>query len=719
MEARIEKAVLAHAVYLFKVDEYNRVIHLGFAADEQQCLKSDTHTDRGFSGQPYAAQADRTYSLDTKYQEYSSTGVGDYRPSSFIPVNPDGTRAFDPIFKDFVRITDKSELEARENRLYGRKNPHFKHADEAWNLTLIDPVTQVEVVLHYDFFRRYDAVQRSATVVNAGQASISVEKVMSATLDIPARGAMDYIHFHGHHANERRVERARAPHASLVLSSTRCMSSHHENPSLILCDAEANEDRGECWLFSFLWSGDFAIECYGEPQGGYRVNVGLNPVTFRTPLAAGESFTTPCAILSYSPTGLTDLSLAANRLISDHLVMRSPWTPVLLNSWEGVMMNFDQDKLVAMAKGAKAMGCDLFVVDDGWFGHRDDDHSSLGDWYYDPAKLPQGLEGLGRAIRQVGVDLGIWVEPEMVSEDSDLFRKHPDWAIGIPGRQPNISRSQRVLDMTNPQVRDYLFERLDATIRESGVRYLKWDFNRAPCDLYASDPARTSRFSYDFVLGTYDLLSRVGDSHPEVLLETCAGGGGRFDLGMLYFTPQIWCSDNTDAFQRAKIQNGTSYVYPPFTMGAHISKSPNPGTGVRSTLMQRFVTALVGTYGYELDPAELSEAEVAECHRLSDEFRRLTPLIRQADFIRLSDPETDCLYAYEFLTRDQNKLLVGASVLKPGFDNRVKLKRLDPAAVYTWGDQTFTGAQLMEEGLPLVGLNQAGAAAYAVLERKA
>ena len=631
---------------------------------------------------------------------------GDFRPASLSIINPDGTKAFDPLFVERHDFITAEEAEAAQNRIYGIDFPHLRKPDQGFDLVMEDPVTHLRVVLHYDVFKKFNLLQRSTTVINNGNAAILVQKVSSFTLDIPTGKDFDYIHFHGHHASERLMERGQAPFCRLSLESRRGLSSHHENPTLLLAEKGTDEVKGECYLFSMVYSGDFFLECFREAQEGYRVNGGISPETFSLTLQPGERFTTPAAILCYSPKGFSFLSRQLHEALKEHLIPSGlSHRPVLLNSWEGAMMDFDAKRIESMAEGAKKMGCDLFVLDDGWFKGRSDDKGGLGDWIPDETKLGGSFDSLAKKIQSIGMSFGLWFEPEMVSEDSELFRTHPEYVLTIPGRKPNISRGQLVLDMSRKEVQDYLFEKMSGIIRESHIVYLKWDFNRAVCDLYSEDSERLRRLPFLFMMGTYSLLGRIRRAFPKLLIETCAGGGGRFDLGLLYFTPQIWCSDNTDFDWRAKIQYGTSFLYPPSAMGSHISKSPNPATKRKSTLMQRFEVAIMGSYGYELDPAEISEAEKKRCKRLSERFQELEGFFENADFLRLSNPFEDSFFAYEFISKDRKKAFVSVTQLYGRKAvGRVPVKLLSPKRKYRCGEQVMTGEEWMAKGIEAEGI---------------
>ena len=490
------------------------------------------------------------------------------------------------------------------------------------------------------------------------------------------------------------------------------MSSHHHNPFVILCDRSANEDAGDCYGFMLVWSGNHKAEAELDQVGGARLVMGVSEDGFSWRLAPGERFRTPEVILSYTKDGLNALSQNYHRIILNNVCpprFCDMKRRVLINNWEATYFDFDEEKLLSIASQARELGIDLFVLDDGWFGARRNDKAGLGDWTANKSILPGGLSRLGKALNGMGMDFGLWVEPEMVNEDSDLYRAHPDWALKDPDRLPMIARDQLVLDMGRAEVREYLFKALDRLLSEAPISYLKWDFNRPCANMYSNAlPAeRQGETAHRFMLGTYALLERLTKAHPGVMIEGCAGGGGRFDAGMLYYCPQIWCSDDTDAVLRLKIQKGTSYGYPVRTMGSHVSAVPNHQTGRTVPFSTRGIVALSGTFGYELDPRRLSGDEKRAVREQIALFHRFDRLISEGSYYRLDREETEnyCT-AWEFVSPDRSEALVFAIVTEveanPPF-LRVLLRGLEPEALYRLEDtgELFTGAALMFGGYAL------------------
>ena len=569
-------------------------------------------------------------------------------------------------------------------------------------IILEDPVTKVELHLLYGVLEKEDIITRSVIIKNAGKAPVTVKKAQSACLDF-LHGDYDLIKFHGRHAMERNMERMPVSHESIRIGSRRGTSSHQYNPGVILAGKNTNEDSGSCYGMLFVYSGNFLVEAEKDQYDQTRIQMGLTDELFAYPLEAGAEFIAPEVILSYTNKGLSRLSKQYHHCIMNHICQGKyvhANRPVLINSWEAAYFDFTGDTIVELAKEAKALGIDMVVMDDGWFGKRNDDNSSLGDWYVNEEKLGGTLTKLIERVNAEGVKFGIWIEPEMVSEDSDLYREHPDWAITIPGRKPVRSRNQLVLDFSRKEVRDEIFKRICAVLDQGNVEYIKWDMNRSLADIYAPN------VTYDYVLGVYDFLEKLTNRYPDILIEGCSGGGGRFDAGMLYYTPQIWCSDNTDAINRTRIQYGTSFFYPVAAMGSHVSAVPNHQTGRVTSMHTRGVAAMSGTFGYELNPALLNAKEKAEIRAQLAQYREYQELIREGDYYRLSNPFQDNFAAWMVVSDDRSKALVSVIRLTAEANPPaayVTLKGMEEDAFYrekTTG-KVYPGAALMEAGILL------------------
>ena len=694
---RIFTLTTAHTTYQMQADAQGYLLHLYYGArtaGEMDYLLN--YGDRGFSGNPNSAGNDRTYSLDALPQEYPSLGTGDFRNYALNIENADGSQCCNPVY-----ITH--EIEAGK---YTLKGLPFVRAEEneaeTLKIILEDPVTKVELHLLYGVLEKEDIITRSVIIKNAGKAPVTVKKAQSACLDF-LHGDYDLIKFHGRHAMERNMERMPVSHESTRIGSRRGTSSHQYNPGVILAGKNTNEDSGSCYGMLFVYSGNFLVEAEKDQYDQTRIQMGLTDELFAYPLEAGAEFIAPEVILSYTNKGLSRLSQQYHHCIMNHICQGKyvhANRPVLINSWEAAYFDFTGDTIVELAKEAKALGIDMVVMDDGWFGKRNDDNSSLGDWYVNEEKLGGTLTKLIERVNAEGVKFGIWIEPEMVSEDSDLYREHPEWAITIPGRKPVRSRNQLVLDFSRKEVRDEIFKRICAVLDQGNVEYIKWDMNRSLADIYAPN------VTYDYVLGVYDFLEKLTNRYPDILIEGCSGGGGRFDAGMLYYTPQIWCSDNTDAINRTRIQYGTSFFYPVAAMGSHVSAVPNHQTGRVTSMHTRGVAAMSGTFGYELNPALLNAKEKAEIRAQLAQYREYQELIREGDYYRLSNPFQDNFAAWMVVSDDRSKALVSVIRLTAEANPPaayVTLKGMEEDAFYrekTTG-KVYPGAALMEAGILL------------------
>ena len=694
---RIFTLTTAHTTYQMQADAQGYLLHLYYGArtaGEMDYLLN--YGDRGFSGNPNSAGSDRTYSLDALPQEYPSLGTGDFRNYALNIENADGSQCCNPVY-----ITH--EIAAGK---YTLKGLPFVRAEEneaeTLKIILEDPVTKVELHLLYGVLEKEDIITRSVIIKNAGKAPVTVKKAQSACLDF-LHGDYDLIKFYGRHAMERNMERMPVSHESTRIGSRRGTSSHQYNPGVILAGKNTNEDSGSCYGMLFVYSGNFLVEAEKDQYDQTRIQMGLTDELFAYPLEAGAEFIAPEVILSYTNKGLSRLSQQYHHCIMNHICQGKyvhANRPVLINSWEAAYFDFTGDTIVELAKEAKALGIDMVVMDDGWFGKRNDDNSSLGDWYVNEEKLGGTLTKLIERVNAEGVKFGIWIEPEMVSEDSDLYREHPEWAITIPGRKPVRSRNQLVLDFSRKEVRDDIFKRICAVLDQGNVEYIKWDMNRSLADIYAPN------VTYDYVLGVYDFLEKLMNRYSDILIEGCSGGGGRFDAGMLYYTPQIWCSDNTDAINRTRIQYGTSFFYPVAAMGSHVSAVPNHQTGRVTSMHTRGVAAMSGTFGYELNPALLNAKEKAEIRAQLAQYREYQELIREGDYYRLSNPFQDNFAAWMVVSDDRSKALVSVIRLTAEANPPaayVTLKGMEEDAFYrekTTG-KVYPGAALMEAGILL------------------
>ena len=692
-----------NTTYQMKADNYNVLLHTYYGprigSDDLSYLIQ--YADRGFSPNPSQAGEDRTYSLDTLPQEYSTCGVGDFRLPSIEFERPDGSLAADLRYAGHERRPGKYALEGL---------PAFWGGDE-WETLVVfleDAAAQVSVELYYGVLENYDLITRCVRVVNRGTQAVKLRRCASLCLDFQGED-FDFITFDGCHTLERGLNRTHLRPGVQSVESVRGMSSHHHNPFVMLCHRDAGEDHGLCYGAALVYSGNFLAAAERTQLEHNRLTLGINPWHFCWTLEPGASFTAPEAALVCSPGGFGQMSRQLHRAVRENLIhdpLQGRRPPVLVNHWEATEAHFNQEKLLDIARAAAPLGIELFVVDDGWFGKRDDDTSGLGDWFVNEGKLPGGLSALASRLKELGMSLGLWIEPEMVNEDSELYRAHPDWALGIPGRPRTRSRSQLVLDFSREEVRNHVYCAIKAVLDSADISYVKWDMNRSLTDVYsAALPAgRQGEVFHRYVLGVYDILDRMRRDYPHMLIEGCAGGGGRFDLGMLYYTPQIWCSDNTDAIDRLGIQYGTSFCYPVSSMGAHVSAVPNAQTGRTVPLATRGVVAMSGTFGYEMDLSAATEAEKRLIQEQTAFFKKHYELIQQGDYYRLTDlsgPFT----AWEQVSPDRREALVslvyGPNRAASPF-RTLRLKGLDPEALYQVnGGETRRGDVLMAAGWPL------------------
>ena len=693
-----------NTTYQMQVDPYGFLLHLYYGKKtDGSCMDYLlTYYDRGFSGNPFDAGDDRTYSMDALPQEYPSYGTGDYRSTALIIENADGSTACDLRYRSHHIFNGKYKIPGLP----------AVYADETESQTLEivmeDAVTGVEVTLQYGVLPDYDVITRSEKIVYRGEGKIFIRKAQSACLDF-VQGKYDLLTFYGRHAMERTLQREPVTHGSHVIGSVRGTSSHQYNPMMILADEHTTDQYGNCYAMSFVYSGNFKGETLKDQFGQTRALMGLQDEMFSYPLAEGQTFYTPEVLLTFSGSGMNLLSQNLHRCIRQHICRgkyKESVRPVLVNSWEASYFDFDGDTLYELAKEAKHAGIDMLVLDDGWFGKRDDDNSGLGDWFVNEKKLGGTLGDLIKKINDLGVKFGIWVEPEMISEDSDLYREHPDWALTIPGRNPVHARNQLVLDFSRKEVVDHIFDQICKVLDQGNIEYVKCDMNRSLMDVFSRGTEDQGRVMYDYVLGLYDFLERIVTRYPDLLIEGCSGGGGRFDAGMMYYTPQIWCSDNTDALDRLQIQYGTSFGYPVSAVGSHVSAVPNHQTGRITSLHTRGVVAMAGTFGYELNLGKLSEEEKQEIRLQVEEYRKFAPLIQTGLYYRLSDPAREEYAAWAFVSEDQKEVLLNVVLQEIHGNmtvNYVKLQGLKCSAIYrdTETGKIYNGAALMEAGIPM------------------
>ena len=613
-----------------------------------------------------------------------TSGGGDFRIPALVVESPGGETVLDLVYAGHRITPGKPPLE-------GLPATYAEDPAEVTTLeiNLDDEVAGLRVVARFSLFERRPIVARSMDLVNIGQHRLIVRTAMSAAVDLPD-GPWDVLGFSGAWARERHPHRAPLLPGRRSVGSLRGATGHQQDPSLLLLRPDTNETNGEGFAVSLVYSGNFLAEAESGPRGSARVRIGIHPDAFTWALDPGTSFSTPEAVVAWTDAGIGTLSDALHGLYRERLA-RGPWRdrprPVLLNSWEGVYFDFDHGQLIEMARAAGDLGVELFVLDDGWYGQRDDDTSSLGDWVVDRRKLPNGLGKLASEVEALGMSFGLWIEPEMVSQRSALFTEHPDWAIGVPGRPRTESRQQLVLDLSQPEVVDHIEGVIADMLSSASIRYIKWDMNRNITEPFGGSlpPDRQGEFFHRYMLGTYELWNRLTTRFPEILWESCASGGGRFDPGMLAYAPQAWTSDDTDAIERLTIQWGTSHVYPLSSMGSHVSAVPNHQVGRFTPLRTRAIVAFFGVLGYELDPRNLTDGDRAEIRDQIALYVRYRELFQRGRFVRLRSPLGKEDAAWMVVAPDQRSAIVAhvriiAQPVPP--PDRLRLRGLDGTLAY-------------------------------------
>ena len=633
-------------------DGYLMLKHLGRPIPSYHFSNTVHEKDHAFSGNPTPDH--RTFSLDTQRQILGQHGLGDFRKPS-IQIQHGATEV-----TDFLYVG--ANIYSGSVEATGLPNPHTVDSAETLALVFEDNQAALRLTLYYTAYEDRATITSFSKIENCSDETVVIHKALSVLADVPA-GDYDVITLQGAYAREKTVRRQQVEQGIFSISSNRGASGHAQTPALILADHEVTEDAGSALAFQLLYSGNFEGFVQKNQLNEVRVGLGINPENFAWELAPNQSFDTPVAMISYSHKGLTGLSQESQAFVQDHIIpsqFAHKERPILINNWEATYFDFNEEKILKIAEQAQKLGIEMLVLDDGWFGKREDDNSGLGDWFVNEKKMNGSMAQLAEKIHRMGMKFGLWFEPEMISEDSDLYRAHPDWAFAIPGRVPNHSRNQLVLDMTREDVREYLLERLTTIVHDAKIDYVKWDMNRSVCDVYSHVAAqnRNGELYHRYVLGVYDLLERFLAACPDLLLEGCSGGGGRYDAGMMYYSPQIWCSDNTDAINRLSIQYGSSFFYPISTVGSHVSVCPNHQTGRVTPFRTRGDVALAGSFGYEMDLNKISEEEkemVKEQVAAMHEYYELT---HEGLYYRLTGLKKQDFMAWEFVAKDQSRALL-------------------------------------------------------------
>lgn len=654
---------------------------------------------------PATNDRDRASFMDTLPFEYPCFGLGDYRESAFKIMDANGMSTCDLRYVSHKMYEGKPKLEGLPATFATEES-----GCSTLEITMYDKYADIEVVLIYTAFDKLDVITRSAVITNKSEKPFKITRALSACVDFDT-DKMDMITLNGSWARERAVERCRLHHGKQLVDSCRGESSHQNNPFVALCDNNADEDKGEVFGFNFVYSGNFYAQAEVTQHKKTRFLMGINPLDFEWLLEKGESFACPEVVMVHSDEGIGKMSRTFHDLYRNNLIRgeyKDKKRPILINNWEATYFNFDTDKLIDIAKEASKLGIEMLVMDDGWFGHRDSDNSSLGDWFVYEKKLKGGLKYLVDEVNKLGMKFGIWFEPEMISPDSELYKAHPDWAIQIKGRPLTLCREQYVLDYSRKEVRDHVYGMMKKILDSANIEYIKWDMNRQLTEVgSATLPAERQReLWHRYVLGVYDLMDRLTTDYPHILLENCSGGGARFDPGMLYYSPQIWCSDDTDAIERLKIQHGTSMCYPCLAMGAHVSDCPNHTVGRNTPFKTRGHVAMVGTFGYELDVTRIPQEDRDAIPAQIKEFNKFNKLVRTGDHYRIGNMFEDNTWdAWEFVAKDKSEALFEfVQVLgRPNErSRRIKLKGLEADAYYyeeNEPDKKISGAALMNAGI--------------------
>ena len=654
----------------------------------------------------YVFENDRTLSLEHVKQEYGVYGSTDYRCPAVEILQENGSRISDFCYKSHTVSGGKPKLK-------GLPATYTESDSEAETLTLVleDKVTGIELELLYTLFAGSGIIARSARFLNCGKKPVHLLKAMSLCMDLPDHD-YDWIQFSGAWARDRYPKKRRLETGIQSAGSMRGHSSHEHNPFVILKRPTADEFQGEVIGFSLIYSGNFLAQAEVDTHDTTRVLLGINPEWFDWKLEPGEEFQTPEAVMVYTDRGMNDMSQTFHRLFQKRLA-RGYWRdrerPILINNWEATYFDFTEERIVEIAKKAKEQGIELFVLDDGWFGKRTSERAGLGDWKANPERLPEGITGLAQKIEALGMKFGLWFEPEMVNKDSDLYREHPDWILSVPERRQSQGRYQYVLDFSRKEVVDYIYDRMAEILGSGKVSYVKWDMNRSITECWsAALPAdRQGEVFHRYILGVYDLYDRLNTAFPEVLFESCASGGGRFDPGLLYYAPQGWASDDTDAAERLKIQYGTSYCYPISSIGAHVSASPNHQIMRSTPLYTRANVACFGTFGYEMDLNRLTAEEQEEVKRQTAFMKKYRSVLQFGSFYRLESPFEGNVTAWMSVSGDRKTAVVGWYRTLNGINmgyTRVKLRGLEPDSVYRVSEDgalrgEYYGDELMNAGL--------------------
>ncbi|MBR2461296.1 MAG: alpha-galactosidase [Clostridia bacterium] len=630
--------------------------------------------------------------------ELSFFGTGDYREPAVEVLNGSGDRLTELLYDSHEIVDEKPKINGMPSMRDG----------ETLILHLKDRVTSFACDLYYTVYDDASVIARRAVYINASDETKKLNRAYSFSFSLPDQH-YDVISLYGAWGKERTTERIPMHHGVVSIDSKRCASSAVLNPFMALADRDATEEHGDVYGFNLIYSSSYALKTEGINDGRTLVTGGINDFDFCWVLGAGERFETPEVLIAYSSEGIGGMSRALHDALRNHLInpryAKKP-RPIVINNWEGTYFNFTVDKLKSIAKAVEGTGIDTFVLDDGWFGKRDSDRSGLGDWFVNTDKLEGGLTEIIRYVNSLGMKFGLWFEPEMISEDSDIFRAHPEYAVGVPNRPRCYSRHQYMMDITRKEVRDYIVEVMNKVLHENNIEYVKWDYNRNITEFFsfAREPERQAEYAHRYALGLYELFDRIVEANPEIFFEGCSGGGARFDPAILYYFPQIWTSDNSDAEDRTVIQYGTSLAYPLSAMSCHVSEVPNHQTGRMSPLKTRADIAHLGATGYELDTSGFTDAMRAETKKQVEEYREMEELILNGDLYRTADPNSSNFFAFTVVSKDKSSAVLTAYRRLGSTNNEVrylKVRGLDENKAYYIPElnRTLKGSTVMNLGL--------------------
>ena len=689
--------------YVLKVLDSNHVAHVYWGKKIK--AKNLDYVLRSKNWGSFLTNTDNIddFMLEMTPQEYPGYGSTDLRTPAVELQFSDGTSATDFRY-------ESHNIYAGKNKLNNLPATYVEDENEAMTLelTLVDSLKNVKLILSYSVFEEFDAITRSVKIINESNEDVNINRVLSANVDF-RDSDYELLQLSGAWARERHIIRKEIRSGSQSIGSRRGSSSHAQNPFMALVRKDTTEQHGEVYGFSLIYSGNFLANVEVDMYENARAQIGINPFDFTWLLKSKEEFTAPEAVLVYSNEGLTGMSHIYNCLYGKRLCRgkyRDEVRPILINNWEATYFDFNETKIKEIAREATNLGMELFVLDDGWFGKRDDDNSSLGDWFVNEEKLKGGLNKLATEINEMGLQFGLWFEPEMVSPISELYKEHPDWCIHIPGRNRSEARRQLILDYSREDVCNYIIEKISEVLSSAPISYVKWDMNRNMSEIGSAKlPANRQReVAHRYILGLYKVLEEITTRFPDVLFESCSGGGGRFDPGMLYYMPQTWTSDNTDAIERLKIQFGTSMVYPNASIGCHVSAVPNHQVDRITPIETRGVVAMSGNFGYELDITKLPESEKEIIKEQVKLYKEIRETIQFGKCYRLSSPFENNDVAWMFISKDCEEIIVSfvRTLAKPNSKFiSLKLVGLDESSKYEiLGENIIVGGdELMNIGL--------------------